>query len=312
MPATLSASGLPRAHKCPASFALPVVREESSADARRGTLVHEFMERFVRGGNPAEIVPQIGDPEARALCEKLDLRAVPRGEPEVRLAYHTRTGIGRRLEGEGHRDYSALEPEEIAGTADLVCWEASPLRVVDWKTARWDHDVEQSRAQLELYALACARIANVDRAEWSVGVISDSGSIGWHSVMLSADDLASIAARARETWERVEHERAQRARLLDAYEPDVSLGWWCRWCSAFRACPALRREVQTVTGRFVAEVKDDDFGEAYVNSLLVEKATDAVRKSTKRVVQHRGPLPTGDGREISCDSRGALRVRRAT
>lgn len=312
MPATLSASGLPRAHKCPASFALPVVREESSADAQRGTLVHEFMERVVRGENPAEIVSRIGDSEARALCEKLDLRAVPRGEPEVRLAYHARTGVGRRLEGEGHRDYALLAHEEIAGTADLVCWNEDPVRVVDWKTARYDHDVEQSRPQLELYALAVARLAGLSLVRWAVGVISDEGTIGWFSADLDEDALANVAARARETWERVQFERAERARLGAAYEPDVSLGWWCKWCSAYRACPALRREVQTVTGRFVAEVKDDDFGEAYVNALLVEKATDAVRKSTKRVVQHRGLLPTGDGREISCDSRGALRVRRAT
>ena len=310
MPATLSASGLPRAHKCPASFALPVVREESSADAQRGTLVHEFMERVVRGENPAEIVSRIGDSEARALCEKLDLRAVPRGEPEVRLAYHTRTGVGRRLEGEGHRDYALLAHEEIAGTADLVCWEATPLRVVDWKTARWDHDVEQSRAQLELYALACARIANVDRAQWSVGVISDSGAIGWHSVVLSADDLAAIAARARETWESVERERADRSRLLDAYEPDVSLGWWCRWCSAFRACPALRREVQIVAGRFVAEVKDNDLGDAYATSKLLEKAVEAVKNTTKRALERTNALPTGDGREVIIDGRGALRMRR--
>ena len=313
MGATLSASGLARAHNCPAAFALPVVREESSNDAKRGTLVHTFLELVSSGVAPKAAATQIADPEARELCERLDLRSVPTdGEAEVRLAYHTRTGIGRRLPGEGHRDYAALEPEEIAGTADLVCWNEDPVRVVDWKTARYDHDVEQSRPQLELYALAVARLAGLSLVRWAVGVISDEGTIGWFSADLNEDALANVAARARETWERVQFERAERARLGAAYEPDVSLGWWCKWCSAYRACPALRREVQTVTGRFVAEVKDHDFGDAYVNALLVEKATDAVRKSTKRVVQHRGLLPTGDGREISCDSRGALRVRRAT
>lgn len=310
MVASLSASGLPRAQKCPAAFALPVCREESSAEAQRGTAVHSCLELIAAGKSLADALASVGDPDARALCAKIDTRTIPQGEPEVRLAYHVRTGVARVLAGEGHRDYTALEADEIAGTADLVCWNETPVRVVDWKSSFGDFDIEQARAQLELYALAVARIAGVDTVRWSIGVISEEGSIGWLDCTLNADALATVAAKAFDAWESVRRERATRERLGAAYEPDTSIGWWCRYCSAFRACPAIRREVQLVTGRFVSEVKDDDLGEAYKNAKIVERAVEALRSTTKLALKKTNALPTGDGREVVVDSRGSLRFRR--
>lgn len=312
MPSALPGSGLARALACPAAYALPEAREGSS-DATRGTRVHRFLELVSRGEPVAEHLAAL-DPETRALCGAIDLAEVPTGDdvrPEVALAYDVATGSARELAPRGHRDYSDRRPTEITGTADLFFVRAGRWVCRDWKTARWDHDVELSRPQLDFYALAWARVHDLDAVTCEIAVIEDSGALRLYAWDHDWETLAGVAERVAQAHQRIEraradreaHERTHAAR----WEPDVAVGAHCRYCPAERACPATRALVASLLGEDPATVDASHLGRAYVAAQRAEKAAERARDLAREAAKT-GPLPTGDGREVTLTRAGALRL----
>lgn len=313
--AALSGSGMARALACPASYALPEAREGSS-DATRGTQVHRFLELVSRGEPVAEHLATL-DPETRALCGAIDLAEVPTGDdvrPEVALAYDVASGAARELAPRGHRDYSDRRPTEITGTADLFFRREGRWVCRDWKTSRWDHDVELSRPQLDFYALAFARANDLDAITCEVAVIEDSGALRLYAWDHDWETLGAVAERVASAWAKVErareareaHERSNAAR----WEPDVAVGAHCRHCPAERACPATRALVASLLSDDPAVVDASHLGRAYVAAQRAEKAAERARDLAREAAKT-GPLPTGDGREVTLTRAGALRLVRS-
>jgi hypothetical protein len=189
---------------------------------------------------------------------------------------------------------------------------AGSVGVIDWKFARWDFDPEPYRAQLEINALAAASEAGVDRASVAIGVVSESGAIGFHRWDLDGPRLVAVAARVRRAAERVLDERAARARHGDAYRPDVRQGAHCRYCPAWLSCWAKRDTVAlfvpgTLGGGPTAP------GDAYVRLTETERACEATREALRErlaLMGDGGQLPTGDGREVVLNGKGHLKLRR--
>lgn len=305
MPATLSGSGIARAIACPAAYALPAVGSVASTDAARGSEVHAFLERIVDGESADVALEQVSDPAARALCRLIDLRHVPVGaESEVAFAYDPATGRARRTKTEQHREYAVGE-HEIPGTCDVVHGDL----VLDWKTSRWDFDVESARPQLEFYALCLARSAGLATVRYRIAVISDDGAVGGPpEVTLDWEDLARIAARVRRAWERV-----QAARAAADVTPDVAEGPHCRWCPAAVHCPAKRAAVAAVLGGDPSTLTPADVGRALVVARDAIAAAERVKEVAKGLLEHLGldELPAGNGQAVRRDGRGALRIVRA-
>jgi hypothetical protein len=323
MPARLTGSGIGRAIACPPAFALPAVERASGPDALRGTTVHAYLERRALGSAHADALPaappeateaeRAAVDEARALCERLEAFEVPEGTPEVALAYHVRRGTARLLEVPG-RSYPQGE-HEVCGRVDLLV-RADPTRpaVVDWKTTRWDLDVESARPQLRFYALAAARALGAERAGYAVAVITDDGAVAWHRFWLDADDLAQIAADVAVAYDRVEQARAARAAHERAYaapwQPDVRRGKHCRYCPAMASCPGLRAELSLGAGLPAEQLDEQLIAAAYERSLAFGDARETLREAAVAWVDTHGPVRLSDGRWLAKDASGKARPRR--
>lgn len=299
MAAPLTASALPRALACPASCALPAV-SSTSDEAERGTQVHGFLQLIADGTPYDEAINAVAE-SALALCERIDLRHVPRGgETEVAMAWDVETRTARRLDVDGHRRY---EPRaaEIPGTADLILWTEMPV-VIDWKTTAYDFDPKSATAQLEHYALCAAEIAWADQVECAIGVIADDGAVEWTRWMMDAAALERARDRARRVWDRVQAARAQQGEL------DVVLGNHCRYCPSWRACPAHVRAVRQLAAGELPEITAETIGAAYSIARAVEKSVESVRDGIKRFVSEHGPVRAGN-QLVSLNKRGVLSLR---
>jgi len=299
MAAPLTASALPRALACPASCALPAV-SSTSDEAERGTQVHGFRQ-LIADGTPADEAINAVAESALAICERIDLRHVPRGgETEVAMAWDVQTRSARRLEVDGHRQYEPTATE-IPGTADLVLWTETPV-VIDWKTTAFDFDPKSAAAQLEHYALCVAEIAWADEDECAISVIADNGAVECNRWKLDATGLERARDRARRVWDRVQAARAHQGEL------DVTLGTHCRYCPSWRACPAHLRAVRQLAEGEVPEITAESIGAAYSIARAAEKSVESVREGIKRFVSEHGPVKAGN-QLVSLNKRGALSLR---
>lgn len=301
----LSASGIARAAACPASCALPCVQSPQSTHASAGSAVHAYLEALQ--SLPREQALAAVPEEHQVWCSAIPLDSIPRGVPEVALAYDVRTGRARRLDTTA-RDYTVAS-SEIAGTCDLYVapTATSPARVIDWKTGTWaQRDPEAHRPQLALYALGLARLHALDEIDAEVVSIGDDGSVSvvarWS---FDLDALAEVAASVRRTHERVQTARATAPALLDVRE-----GEHCRYCPAWASCPAKLAGIRAVLDN-VDLATPEAIGRAYLRASDLERVAEQIRCAAREAAQGRS-LPTGDGRAVVLDSRGRLQLRKAS
>lgn len=296
----ISASSLERVLACPASETLPHYPEQSGAAATRGTAIHAYLAAIVDGTPRDEALALEALGEHRAFCETIDLATVPVGAlSEVSWIYDTRTETARVVSAAG-RSYVA-QPWEIPGTCDVLVTpvDARP-EVIDWKTG-YQVDPNESRTQLEHYALCVADELWCDEVLCTVAVVRDDGSIERSSWIVGPTGLALARARAQRAV----------AEVARATAPP-RLGDHCRYCPAWRGCPAHRAAVQSLLPEGVDErLVDVSIAAAYASALAAERSAAAVRTLLKnRLLALEQPVAASDGRVYYLDGRGALRSRR--
>jgi hypothetical protein len=163
MPPRLSASGLWRAERCPASTVLPRI-PRLFADAEAGQVAHAERERP-------------GD--------------------EVAMAWNVEAGKGRLLAKAAHRAYGGLQPGEIPGTADRVTVSADKVTINDYKSGfGYMVAAPKDNPQLLLYAVAAADIHGKQAARVEIEAEGQAP----YGTDLDSFDLAAARERIRAIW----------------------------------------------------------------------------------------------------------------
>jgi len=276
-----TASQLERLLNCHGSGALPVA-DTTSAYAAQGSANHAEQEADVEAGQlPEKIASFLGAASTTARAE-------------VKLAYDCATDDGRILGTGSDREYGDLAPFEIAGTADVLAFDAERVYVVDRKL--WTAVTAAERnVQVGFLALAAARA--LGRSVASVALVYETGRVD--RAELDQIDMGTLAGRLHDLNGNVAIQIARRARgeLVDVRE-----GTWCRHCPSAHACPARTALIRRlVMGGEATELElmlplDDATARAayerlgHAKSLLkrIESALYA------RASEH--PIPLGDGR----------------
>ena len=230
----ITPSSLDRLNACPASGVLPQIREEN-ADATRGTIIHAFLDDCARHGREEALARAPED--YRLVCAAIDISKLPIGSnfrSEVAFAYDYQTGRAREIPVR-NREYVGLSETEIAGTADVIALvDHATVYVGDYKTGH--RPPKPDSMQLRAYALMAARTLGATEAVCEIVHVREDGTVWRERMEMDAFELAIAEQQIRDVVRKVER----------ATPEHVTTGDHCRYCPAFKACPAtlaLARQV---------------------------------------------------------------------
>lgn len=314
----LSASNADRVVACPASDALPQIRETNEA-AQRGNAIHEFLQAVcMHPDKRAEHLAKVPD-EHRPICETLDVAEAVRGLSivGVEMAYaldvkaHTVRFVGSNI----GRNYGPLGPYEIPCTLDVEATRDGEPVELDWKTGQDMGDVENlwqrricATVLLFKYDAVQAHSRNVYVRDGytypSDYTFSITEALGY------CDELATAIRRRNAAASLVEQ-----GRVPDVY-PNTEKQ--CRYCPARDTCPAttalIRSFAQTLAPTGLADADtvlarlDVMSEEEQGHALGIVKEVVRLGELAKKRLTERAKvtaLPAGDGYEW----RGVEKVR---
>ena len=339
----LTASGLERADRCPASFALPAVEDRETDAMRAGTGRHAYLDA-VAAHLPSDAARELAlatvpaDAPWREQCEAIDLEELltatgadtGRIETGLSHAWDPVSDTAVALDVATHRAYA--DAAGIPGTLDwLVTGTSGRVRVVDFKGSQPTTRAADN-GQLALYALQVARARGLSEVDVQLVYLAEDGSVRTDEATLDAWDLDAAAARLRATWQRVQDAREA---LSVGGAPRMRVGDHCGDCPAMRVCPAMTALVRELNDSAVnaelipdawkagaaaslAQLSDEAAGEAWVRVELLGELVSAMRASLKARAERAGlPLPGGamlvpvESRRRTLDVTLALPVLRA-
>jgi hypothetical protein len=286
-----TASSLHRCLACPASAVLPRAPSTTSEAAERGTAIHAYLEAwalsdgFVRPDAPADY---------EDTCHGIDFEAIRTGrivlEVESTFAFDVQTGRVRSLGCGLGRDYGALRPNEIAGTADLLLGDPDgSVCVLDYKTGQ-SVGAAASNPQMLFLGLCAARAWGAESVAVELVYLAEDGSHRTDRAVLDSLDLDSFAAQLRAAvalWR--SPEAATQARP----------GEWCRYCPCFDSCPAQHQLARSFSSGLldpaaVQALTPEAAGAAWAKLEHYEALLTEIKKQLKERA-HRQPLilPSG-------------------
>lgn len=234
-----SASQLQLLDVCPGSAALPRTATTSMA-AREGTALHR------------EALPVlVGDAAPETDFER-ELAHVPDGRGAViEQAVAVRVGgagSARLLHTIGDRDYSDVQPDELALTVDAVRLAPDPW-VGELKTgAVW---VEPLRRNLQVQLAALAVFFLLGRLPRAT-LVQAGRPLRVERRQYTARELYACRDRLRGLAERIERARAA---VATGAEPALVVGEHCGYCPCVLTCPAIERAVGDDPGAQYAQGK---------------------------------------------------------
>lgn len=274
------------------------VRGPEGDALKYGNAVHAFAERLGKGEpcDPLDLAKAFGltqtDTSRLAIAAThvrawLSDREPPKREFELPLAYHVASGVARRLESNGHRDYSQKKAGEMTGTIDLVEVSGPVVAVYDYKTGR-SENVEPiaSNKQMAVLALMASRFYKVSAVRVGLVYIEDGG-VWEDETTLDAFDLDLVAHDVRAMMKRLD-------------EPATPVpGAWCRWCPVVASCPATAQAMAPLAGGSPLSLTIRDANHAAdtrVRLKMVRDACESIETSLKDWIRANGPIPAGEGR----------------
>lgn len=248
-----SASSLTRAFACSDSELIgPRIDHAPTQYSSHGDSKHAFLQAVLSGTPPAEALAAV-PAEDRQACADLDLEAMPTGgELELALAWDPDTGRGRVLGRNIGREYEAAGADrtrEYVGSFDFAGKHALGHGVlVDWKSG-WQTIRARDSWQLLGGAVFLADTFGLADVVASHLYVREGQDPKWDTVEFDALALDRARALLRELAAKLRAEAAREVRTVAVRE-----GEHCRYCPAFRACPAKVSTLQAMV-RAVAAVQ---------------------------------------------------------
>ena len=282
----LTASRLELATSCPSAFSLSW-RDDRTVHSDAGKAIHAaFESRIIAGDIPEALTATFPN--------------VTQWFAETRMAWNVATHVGRIIGYGGSRDYSSIEPTEMAGTCDVYGIDGDRVIVVDWKLRYFT--AAEHNLQLRWYAMALASALGKELA--TVAIFPEVGAPSIAELdFFHFDDFAK----------RLE------AITLAVNKPttDYNVGPQCRHCPGYLACPQNRRELGFVaSGATDVEVAmwlplNTDEGAAATYDLLVRLETLAKRVRAAVIARSvERPIPLNGGMGLVYGPRPVSGVRR--
>jgi hypothetical protein len=250
---TLTSANLPRFEQCPATgvYRLGGAEKPTHYGMWWGIFVHRFLEYAVERGRDRalEYIRTKKMRKVVALCERIDVAALPPGRAEVPLLHSPLDDTGHEgTKGDYHRDNDPNR--DHFGKADFLSTSGPRPLIVDYKTGDLGDDV-QPAGNTQLLGLAAAlRRCITDpwavqppgsmwRGEVDVALVQvrATGDLDWTIATLADPDLDAYATRARLLHLRVLDDRQRADRGIP---PDHATGPNCTQCELNPACPAMK------------------------------------------------------------------------
>lgn len=227
----LTASALTRVRACPASHQLPWYGDEN-AYAEQGTRKHALIESLFLHGMASTIASMLPTPEELAMLERVrDLIRDRFGDAAISVEQSVAIdlvdgevrGLGqRRAYGDVHAS------NEVTGTWDLVISGPERLVVLDWKGPFGYVPPVAVNLQLRMLGYGAAGMRAAEEVEVGyMRLAEDPETFRIESSIMRGPDLVATLDELRRV-----HRAAQNANA-----PVVS-GEHCRYCPAYRGCPA--------------------------------------------------------------------------
>jgi hypothetical protein len=211
----ITASKLELAERCPGNLTLPHV-DEPNEFSEAGNRRHAEDEEAIGAGD----VPEVYAERWPGLA----------WQSEVSYAYDVSTDTARFLGIGLKRNYGALGPFEIAGTIDAEGRAPGVLVVVDRKSFD-EVTPAASNPQVRFLALAAARALSADKIQ--VAINHELAGLDAAEI----DPMFDLDVIAHDIKQLVVRSAAIRESARAGEAVPFNTGRWCRWCSAFAACP---------------------------------------------------------------------------
>lgn len=300
-PFEFTPSAGPRLRRCLGGAVFPVVDEDWES-AQRGRALHGYMRSLALGKTRKESLPLVPD-DWRADAERIaPVEDITSGRPEVGLWLNLETDAAGML-GEDMTREQVRERKPQGSIGMLLDWlsvEPDTAVVRDFKFG-WQEDLAPASEHLQLRTYTAAALLALgkpcgrgelwhwDGVRWRVDVVV----MDWLGAMEVLEEVRELVSKARA----VQAAHAERGEL-----PRLSVGPWCTWCPAQRACPALTGGLVAVlrgeaTPGPVATLTPEEAGRAYEMVRQLRSRLDGLEADLK-VLAGRTPLPLPSGKVL--------------
>ncbi|HHM12440.1 MAG TPA: DUF2800 domain-containing protein, partial [Planctomycetaceae bacterium] len=227
-------------------------------------------------------------------CELIQVQALPidgaSWASEVAFAWDPRTDTARELGRGMDRDYSSANEVEICGTCDVVGITDESVVIIDYKTGWGAMAGPGELMQTRFYALAAARTYGKRQAIVGLIHIREDGSSYYRQDVLEFLDLEEIAGELG--WLILN--------VADAKKDGATpvLGEHCRYCPAFRNCPAQQAAFALVLNEPVVEITQDNAAAVWERIRAAKKIIEQADKAVRMVAEIE-PVELGNGKVLA-------------
>lgn len=260
--ARLGGSKAKRWINCPGSVQLESdFPDTSSPYAREGSAAHELAEwALLEEADPqdriGDVIPIEYKEGGEVLVDNIVVTEDMADHVDKYVKYvksiHT---DGTQLFVEQRFNLEDLDPPDpMYGTADAVVWdpEERVLEIADMKFGRGVVVEAEGNDQLRMYSLGAVVSLRKKPAKIRATIVQPRAHHEDGVVRSDEFTFEELKAWKKEAWEAAEE-------AVNADEPTLQVGPWCKFCKASAVCPAQREHAMTVAqDAFVAAEEGDE------------------------------------------------------
>lgn len=278
----VSASGAERIVRCPSSAKLPQIASTGEW-AERGTTIHEFCRRILKGLDGREEMIKKAPKKDRELLEIINARdtIIEYGECilcEPAFIIDVRNGDVRYLGENIYRNYGERSPYEVGVSLDVV-WRSvgGEICIDDWKTGM-AVALPEDNYQIKLQAYAVMKHFSLDEINAGVTYIDTTGDFNRVAQTLTSLDVDFTLEEVKTAIDVA----------LAAGVDQLHEGSWCKYCPAANSCPAKINFASALIGKLtsigeVSTMTPIEAGQAWELAKKAEKVVEDIIEKLKTI-----------------------------